>query len=74
MTQTTLGLINHSMRHSPTGIALGDQVYQLRKQDLEVLDKFRNRTVLTFGSNVSKWIIQVEAPRLAGLVSHGSIF
>lgn len=69
MCQTMLDLINHSMRHSPTGIALSGQVYQLNRQDLEVLDNFSNRSVLTFGSNVTKWIFQVEAPRLACLVS-----
>jgi hypothetical protein len=70
MSQTVLDLINHSMRHSPTGKVLGNQVYQLNKQDLEILDRFKNRTALTFGSNTTKWIIQAEAPRLACLVSN----
>ncbi|ROW05657.1 hypothetical protein VSDG_00676 [Cytospora chrysosperma] len=67
MSQTVLDLINHSMRHSPTGKVLGNQVYQLNKQDLEILDRFKHRTALTFGSNNTKWIIQAEAPRLACL-------
>lgn len=74
MSQTMLDMINHSMRYSPTGMELGDQVYQIGKRDLEILDRFSERTVLTFGSNISKWINQVEAPRLACLVSYSPIF
>ncbi|KUI55958.1 Sterol uptake control protein 2 [Cytospora mali] len=70
MNQIMLDLINHSLRHSPTGIMLGSQVYQLKIQDLEVLDRFSNGTVLTFGSNISKWVIQAETPRLACLFNY----
>lgn len=70
MNQTMLDLINYNMRNSPTGKLLGDQVYNLKAQDLEVLDRFSRRTILTLGTDVTKWILQAETPRLACLVSH----
>ena len=69
MNQTMLDLINYNMRNSPTGKLLGDQIYELKAQDLEVLDRFSNRTILTLGTDVTKWILQAETPRLACLVS-----
>lgn len=72
MNQTMLDLINYNMRHSPSGKLLGDQVYKLTAQDLEVLDRFSSRTILTLGTDVTKWILQAETPRLAFLVSHKS--
>lgn len=73
MSQTMLDLINYNMRHSPTGKLLGDQLYKLKAQDLEVLDRFSNRTILTLGTDVTKWILQAETPRLACLVSHNTL-
>lgn len=70
MKQTMLDLINCNMRNSPTGKLLGDQLYKLTAQDLEVLDRFSTRTILTLGTDVTKWILQAETPRLACLVSH----
>ncbi|POS79159.1 hypothetical protein DHEL01_v202434 [Diaporthe helianthi] len=67
MNQTMLDLVNYNLRHSPTGMILGEQIYKLKAQDLEVLDKFRNRTVLTIGTDVTKWVLQAETPRLACL-------
>lgn len=67
--QTMLDLINYNLRHSPTGKLLGDQIYKLKAQDLEVLDRFSKRTILTLGTDVTKWILQAETPRLACLVS-----
>lgn len=67
--QTMLDLINYNLRHSPTGQLLGDQTYRLTAQDLEVLDRFSKRTILTLGTDVTKWILQAETPRLACLVS-----
>lgn len=72
MNQTMLDLINYNMRHSPTGKLLGGQLYQLNAQDLEVLDRFSSRTILTLGTDVTKWILQAETPRLAFLVSHNN--
>lgn len=72
MNHTMLDLINYNMRHSPTGELLGDQVYKLTTQDLEVLDRFSSRTILTLGTDVTKWILQAETPRLAFLVSHNN--
>lgn len=69
MNQTMLDLINYNLRHSPTGKLLGDQTYKLTAQDLEVLDRFSKRTILTLGTDVTKWILQAETPRLACLVS-----
>lgn len=69
MNQTMLDLINYNMRNSPTGKLLGDQIYKLTAQDLAVLDRFSNRTILTIGTDVTKWILQAETPRLACLVS-----
>lgn len=69
MNQTMLDLINYNLRHSPTGKLLGDQTYKLTAQDLEVLDRFSRRTILTLGTDVTKWILQAETPRLACLVS-----
>lgn len=74
MNQTILDLINHNMRHSPTGKLLGDQLYKLTAQDLEVLDRFSSRTILTLGTDVTKWILQAETPRLAFLVSHNNCY
>lgn len=73
MNQTMLDLINYNMRHSPTGKLLGNQLYKLKAQDLEVLDRFSNRTILTLGTDVTKWILQAETPRLACLVSHNTL-
>lgn len=70
MNQTMLDLINYNLRHSPTGKTLGDEIYKLKAHDLEVLDRFRNRTILTVGTDVTKWVLQAETPRLACLVSH----
>lgn len=70
MSQTMLDLINYNMRHSPTGKILGDQVYKLKPQDLEALNRFSSRTILTLGTDVTKWILQAETPRLACLVSY----
>ncbi|KAJ0114572.1 hypothetical protein J7T55_004816 [Diaporthe amygdali] len=67
MNQTMLDLINHNLRYSPTGEVIGDQVYKLKAQDLEVLDRFSKRTILTLGTDVTKWILQAETPRLACL-------
>lgn len=73
MNQTMLDLINYNMRQSPTGKILGDQVYTLKPQDLEVFDRFSSRTILTVGTDVTKWILQAETPRLACLVSHNTL-
>lgn len=48
---------------------LGGKVYRLQEQDLDTLNTFNTRSVLTLGTEISKWILQVEIPRLACLVS-----
>lgn len=68
MKQTTMDSINHSLRSSPTAAMLNGHVYQLRLQDLEALDRFSRRSVLTLGDDTSKWLLQAEIPRLASLV------
>lgn len=68
MTQTMLDLINYSLRESPTGRAQGSQVFQLRKNDLEILGRFTDRSILTVGTDTIKYLFQAEAARLACLV------
>lgn len=72
MNQTMLDLINYNLRLSPTGKMLGGQVYRLTAGDLEVLDRFSKRTILTLGTDTTKWILQAETPRLACLVSQNN--
>jgi hypothetical protein len=73
MKQTMLQLINYNLRHSPTGNMFGDQIYKFTAQDLEVLDRFNKRTILTLGTDATQQILQAETPRLACLVSHNDV-
>jgi hypothetical protein len=69
MSQTMLDLINYNLQHSPTGTLMGGQIYKVTTQDLDLLDRFSKRAILTIGTDITKWIIQAETPRLACLVS-----
>ena len=71
-TQTMLDMINYSLRQSPTSAQGTTPVYQLNIRDLQLLDKFRSRTVLTIGTLETKMIYQAESFRLACMVRHSA--
>ncbi|EOO03807.1 putative transcription factor cys6 protein [Phaeoacremonium minimum UCRPA7] len=63
--QTMMDMINYSLRQSPTsaqGVAL---VYQLDMDDMQLLDKFHSRTVLSIGTDKTRSLYQAESFRLA---------
>ena len=67
--QTMMDMINYSLRQSPTsaqGVAL---VYQLDMDDMQLLDKFHSRTVLSIGTDKTRSLYQAESFRLACMVS-----
>ncbi|KAF3767027.1 hypothetical protein M406DRAFT_220339, partial [Cryphonectria parasitica EP155] len=69
MDQTILSMVNQSLQESPSAAMLGgpSQVYNLRQSDLDALNRFHQRSILSLGTEKSKWILQAETPRLACL-------
>ena len=65
-------MINAPVNLRLTGPPKGNTVYELDRQDLELLSRFQARTVLTIGTAQASHIYQKEVIELACAVSTSS--
>ena len=63
------GMINHSLTTHSNRSRSWMPIYQLRPQDMDILDRFWARTVLTVGADTTRALYQKESYRLGTMVS-----